>query len=125
MVASIIASIIIGLGLLELYFGLFLRVFGIYPSFRELLKDGILIEDKTSSFFRVWHNWKERYRSLILTKKYLILRNTYFTSLRNIEIEAVNFYTLRKAVLSRKSANIILHLKLDGENIAFKISDHQ
>jgi hypothetical protein len=96
-------------GALELLIGFIRLYLHVHPPYRHLLKKGILLEDKTCSFFRSWG--PERFWSIIMTDEYLILKNSYLTSIANIRLNEVESYNVKRSLLSGKRKNIFLYLK--------------
>ena len=95
---------------------------GIWPSLKDFVKGDILIEDTANlsvhtdiegKYVESMINRKVGYKSLILTPKYLIVKNTRLTSLLNIGTDCIKRIDTKKALLGNK---IILHLKMDDED---------
>lgn len=105
----IISTPFVIIGVIEQLTGVFSLLFHVHPSYRHLLRKGILLEDKTCSFFRSWAS--QRYWSLILTEEYLILKNSYLTSVANIPVAEIESYADEKSLLSGKRKNFVLYLK--------------
>ena len=84
----------------------FLRL---WPRYRHLTKDGILLEDDTKNLILAWE--RSNIRTLILTKKYLILKNTYFTSVKNVNINSIESCTIKKKRKNR--SKVIINFKID------------
>lgn len=115
-------GIIFGLVLLDIaFFGFLTWVLGIYPSFRGLLKEGVLIEEKSFGYLDTLKPGGY-YHAVILTPKYLILKVNYLTSLVNIKAASINSYAIKGKLLSRKKSRITFYLTVSGANRIFRVS---
>lgn len=114
-----VSVVFLGLVIFDLCFLGFLPwLFRIHPPFRGLLKEGILINDKTVGFSVNWFG--SRFKSIILTKKHLIIRNSYLTSIANIDINSIKSYSLKKKVLRKNAKKLVINLNFENEERELK-----
>lgn len=114
-------SVLIGLIILDFtLLGFLSYIFKMYPGYRHLLREGVLINDSTRSIVT---NWKgDRYHSLILTKKHLILKNSLLTSVRNIDVDLIDLCTVKGKRKNRSKVTILFMDNNKKSNISF-VSD--
>ena len=98
---------------------------GIWTSLKDLITGDILIEDSAylsvqtdikGKYVDSMINQRVGYKSLILTKGFLIVKNTYLTSLLNIKTDSIKRITTKKALLGKK---LILYLEINNEDKYF------
>jgi hypothetical protein len=110
---------ILGLIILDFtLFGFLAYFFKIYPPYRHLLREGVLLRDDTRNLAPSLQG--DRFKSLILTNNHIILRNSLFTSVRNIEISSVINCIVKS---SRKDkSKIIIYFLSNGKKakLSFK-----
>jgi hypothetical protein len=110
---------ILGLIILDFtLFGFLAYIFKIYPPYRHLLREGVLLRDDTRNLAPSLQG--DRFKSLILTKNHLILRNSIFTSVINIEISSVINCIVKSN--RRNKSKIIIYFLANGkkEKLSFK-----
>ena len=112
---STILWIIFALVLFDgVFLGFFFWIFNLYPPYRHLLKEGVLIEDETADFWGIWRG--DLYKSIILTRRYLVLKNSYLTSVKNIKRETIMAYKI-KGKFGKAKKKIELCILVDNENV--------
>ena len=117
--------IILGLIILDFCsLGFIPWLFRIHPPYRHLLKDGILIEDGTCNLSPSWKNG--RFGSVILTRKYLILRDSFLTSLLNTDNNSLVSYTLKNKLFRKNKKKLTIYFMLNGkeESVTFKTNKY-
>jgi hypothetical protein len=91
-------------------FGFIPYLFRVWPKFRHLLKEGVLLEDRTKGdFFKTWEG--HYYDSLILTKEHLIIRNTFFTAVKIISLSSVELCVIKKG--RKNKSKIIINFLIE------------
>lgn len=122
----IICSILFCLILLDFtIIGFLPKILRIWPPLKELCEDK-LIED--SAYYSLKTDIRRasgnpiitsriNYKSIILTSKNLIVKNTFLTYLLRINIESIDHYHIKKHTIGK---TIILYLTIEGKKKFFQ-----
>lgn len=132
----LILTIILGIILIDFaIIGFLPKILKIWPSLSTLDIRHLLVEDplifpyiKTNikgplydeqKFF--WNRKRVSYKSLILTRKYLIVKNTRLTSLTSYNVDSIQSYTIKKKI---RGDEVTIVFVIDRENKYFKFRTH-
>ncbi len=113
--------IILGIIILDsISLGFIIYIFRIFPSYRKLLKAGVILRDKPCNFMPYFSKGHGYFRELILTKTYLILRNSILTSAGNIEVSEIKQYQMKEVGKKRYKISLFLIFNSEKCKLSFK-----
>ncbi|MCP3872889.1 MAG: hypothetical protein GY699_07010 [Desulfobacteraceae bacterium] len=101
--------------------------FGIWGSLRKenltkLIEDSVQFSirtDITGKYIDSMINNRVAYKSVILTPKYILVKNTYLTYLMKIKVNSVDSYEIKNELIGSR---IKLNLKIQGSTNIFEFS---
>lgn len=109
-------SLLLGLYFLDIIFlGASLRLFKTSPSYRPLLRDGVLFKEMTPGYLRKIKPGGY-YQSILLTPRFLIFKQNYLTSVINVPVDSINSYSIKKMGLRRRKMRMVLTVTIENVN---------
>jgi len=115
-IPQLLFGVIVALIIFDLCFwGTIPYLLKIYPTYHELLSEGVLLKDKTGKWDKSIGG--DRFKELILTPKFLIFKNNYFTSALNLSISHIKNYSVDKSLAGK--SKLILHISQNGKIVKY------
>ena len=98
------------------FLGLIPCLLKIYPPYRDLVAEGVLLKDETRRLDRSIKG--DRFQELILTPEFLIFKNSYLTSALNLNISNIINYSVDKTLTGK--FKLVLHISQNSKIFKYR-----